>query len=235
MQPSSGPYWQCYLREALLQSGIPDRKDLATITVLDERWHFGEKNWDFAPGKIEYQLRRALKGLNYIVMIEFEVYRNVRYLGPPLPGSVATHHDYGRVIAPHIQGLIWGKRPSARQRAQFRGGLFGAPGIKIVQVYDFHGALQYMAKPPCRGKSVFCLSNGRMLRWPWSGMHLTLHHLLLRKLCWQSYPDLTFASGEGSTVLALAKRLWRDYEPDATGLGDYRPPLTAGLRKRFRR
>jgi hypothetical protein len=101
-------YWQCYLFAALQAAGIDQRLDLSTITILDQRWHFGERNWNFAPRKIEYQVRRALKGLNFIVAIEFEIFRNVRYLGPPPPGSVAAHEDHGRLITPHIQGLIWG-------------------------------------------------------------------------------------------------------------------------------
>jgi hypothetical protein len=81
MQPSGAMYWQCYLFAALQVVGIDQRPELSTITILDQRWHFGERKWNFAPGKIEYQVRRALKGLNYIVAIEFEIFRNVRYLG----------------------------------------------------------------------------------------------------------------------------------------------------------
>jgi len=84
-------YWQCYLFAALQAAGIDQRPDLSTITILDKRWHFGERHWNFAPGKMVYQVRRALKGLNYLVVIEFEIFRNVRYLGPPPSGSVAAH------------------------------------------------------------------------------------------------------------------------------------------------
>jgi hypothetical protein len=83
MQPSGAMYWQCYLFAALQAAAIDQCPDLSTITILDQLWHFGERNWNFAPAKIEYQVRRALKGLNYIVAIEFETFRNVRYLGPP--------------------------------------------------------------------------------------------------------------------------------------------------------
>lgn len=84
MEPSAGLCWQCYLYNALLELGINQRPDLATITILDQRWHFGERHWNFQPGKIEYQVRRALKGLNYLVMIEFEIYRNVTTVRRPL-------------------------------------------------------------------------------------------------------------------------------------------------------
>lgn len=232
MQPSGAMYWQCYLYAALQAAGIDDRPDLSTITIIDRRWHFGERNWNFAPGKIEYQVRRALKGLNYLVMIEFEIYRNVRHLEPLPPGSVVPHHDHGRLITPHIQGLIWGKFPSPRQRACFAGGLFGAPGIKIIGVHDFPGALKYTGKPPYRGRSVFRATSGRKIVRPWPDMSLTLHHLLLRNLHQYRCPELAFASGEGSAVLANAKRLWRDYKPGSTHPSDYRPPLHSGLVKR---
>jgi hypothetical protein len=202
MQPSGGIYWQCYLYAALQAAGIDQRFDLSTITILDKRWHFGDRDWNFAPGKIEYQVRRALKGLNYLVMIEFEVFRNVRHLAAPRPGSLAAHEDQGRVIAPHIQGLIWGDVPSRRSRTRFSGGIFNAPGIKIISVHDFAGALRYMAKPPHRGRSVFRLTSGRYCRRSWAEMSLTLHHLFLSNLHQFSYPDLTFAGGEGRAVLA---------------------------------
>jgi hypothetical protein len=235
MQPSGAMYWQCYLFAALQAAGIDQRLDLSTITILDQRWHFGERNWNFAPGKIEYQVRRALKGLNYIVAIEFETFRNVRYLGPAPPGSLAAHQDQGRTIAPHIQGLIWGKRPSRYQRAQFAGGLFEAPGIHVESVYDFPGAQRYLGKPPYRGRSVYQRLDGTFGRRPWLKMSLTLHHLFLTHLHYYCWPELTFASGAGSAILTDAKRLWRDYKPGSTHLTDYRPPLYSGLVKRVRR
>ena len=232
MQPSGAMYWQCYLYAALQAGGIDQQPDLSTITILDKRWHFGERQWNFAPGKMVYQVRRALKGLNYLVVIEFEIFRNVRYLGPPSPKSVAAHADHGRLITPHFQGLIWGASPSPRQRAFFSGGLFGASGIDVEGVFDFPGALRYMGKPPYGGRSVFRLPSGKLVRRPWANMSLTLHHLLLRNLHRFCYPELTFASGEGSIVLAHAKRLWSDYKPGATHPTDHRPPLYSGLVKR---
>ena len=173
-----------------------------------------------------------MKGLNYLVIIEFEIYRNFRYLEPLPAGSVVPHVDQGRLIAPHIQGFIWGKFPSARQRARFEGGIFDVPGIKVVGVHDFDGALKYMGKPPCRGRSVFRLPSGRVSRRPWPKMSLTLHHLLLSHLHPYRCPDLTFAGGEGSAILRAAKWLWREYMPGSTHPTDYRPPLYSGLVKR---
>jgi hypothetical protein len=232
MQPSGSIYWQCYLYTALQAADIDLHLNLSTITILDKYWHFGERNWNFAPGKIEYQVRRALKGLNYIVMIEFEVFRNVRYLGSPLLESVAAHQDHGRLITPHIQGFVWEKFPSLAQRNHFSGGIFNAPGIKIVAVHDFPGALRYMIKPPYKGRSVFRLPNGRMIRRVWPDMNLTLHHLFLCNLHQFRYSDLTFAGGEGRPILSHAKRLWRDYVSAATHPTDHRWPMYAGLVKR---
>jgi hypothetical protein len=217
MQPSAAIYWQCYLYSALQAAGINQHAGLSTITLLDKRWHFGAKNWNFSPTKMEYQVRRALKGLNYIVVIEFEIFRNVRYLGPPEPGSaVATNQ--GCTIAPHVQGLIWAP-PSRQQRAHLSGGLFGAAGVQVEGIYDFPGAVRYMCKPPHKGRSVFQRPTGTMGRRPWPEMSLTLHHLMLTHLHRYRYPELTFASGEGSAVLAHANRLWRDYIP--SGLRRY--------------
>jgi hypothetical protein len=98
-------YWQCYLFAALQAAGIDQRFDLSTITILDKRWHFGERKWDFSPGRIKYRVQQALKGLSYLVMIEFEVFRNVRCLQPLPRNKVKLFRDQGRLIAPHVQGL----------------------------------------------------------------------------------------------------------------------------------
>src|ERR1700732_147836 len=107
LQPSGAMYWQRYLYAALQAAGIDQRLDLSTITILDQRWHFGEWKWDFSPGKIKYRVQQSLKGLNYIVMIEIQVFRNVRCLQPLPRNKVKLYRDQGRLIAPHVQGLIW--------------------------------------------------------------------------------------------------------------------------------
>lgn len=222
MQPTASRYWQIYLYHALVDGGIHDRFDIYPTTILDRYWHFGERNWRFAPGKIEYQVRRALNGLNYLVMIEFEIFGNVRF-PEEFKIEVSRFRDQGRVIAPHVQGLIWGKRPSRQQRAQFAGGMFGAHGTTLRSLTDFAGAIRYMVKPP-KGGLLHPLPGGGNHRYPWEEMPLSLHHLLFRNLHTFSYPDLTFASGEGSRILAYAKRLWRDYSP--VGLQRYSCPPT---------
>jgi hypothetical protein len=105
MQPSGVMYWQCYLFAALQAAGIDQRFDLSTITILDKRWHFGERKWDFSPGSIKYRVQQALKALSYLVMIEFEIFRNVRCLQPLPRNKVKLFRDQGRLIAPHVQGL----------------------------------------------------------------------------------------------------------------------------------
>ena len=212
MQPSAALYWQAYLYYALLNADVFDRSDIFTLTIIDKNWHFGERQWNFQPGKIEYQVRRALKGLNYLVMIEFQAFGNVRHTQQLVIDGVEQVRDFGRVIAPHVQGLLWGKRPSRRQRAQFPGGLFGAPGIKLKRITDFAGAVRYMVKPPYMGQLLHPRPDGRVLRYPWARMSLRLHHLLFRHLNQFRYPELSLGSGEGSEVLAYAKRLWRDYD-----------------------
>jgi len=106
MQPSGAMYWKCYLYAALQTAELDLRDDLHTITILDKRWHFGERLWDFAPGKIKYRVQRSFCGLNYLVMIEFEVFRNVRYLQPRPDRKIERVRDQGRLITPHVQGFM---------------------------------------------------------------------------------------------------------------------------------
>lgn len=214
MQPIAAQYWQAYIYHALLAGAVDGTQDVWAITVLDRNWHFGERLWKFAPGKIEYQVRRAFKGLNYLVMIEFEVFGNVHHLDE-IRDPVVRHRDQGRLIAPHIQGLIWGQPPSRRQRAQFVGGVFNAPAVRLEKLTYFPGALRYMIKPPYKGQVVHPRPNGRRIRYPWT-IPLKFHHLMFSNLFPYTYPDLTFASGEGSPILANAKRLWHDRLPNVS-------------------
>ena len=222
MQPSAALYWQYYLYHALTAGDVIDRPDIFAITVLDHHWHFGEYQWNLAPGKIEYQVRRALKRLHYLVMIEFEVFGNLRYRDEWIQDGEDYVHDRGRLITPHIQGLLWDQRPSRRQRAQFAGGIFDAPSIKLMPLTNFAGAVRYMVKPPYMGQLVRPRPTGGHARYPWAAMPLLLHHLMFCNLFDYSYSDLTFAGGEGRAILAHANRLWRDYTP--AGLRRYAYP-----------
>ena len=223
MQPAAGVYWQTYLYHSLVDGGVYRRSDIYPTTIIDNDWHFGERQWDFSPGKIQHQVRRAFKGLNYLVMIEFAIFGNVRY-HKEINAGASRIRDQGRLIAPHVQGLIWGERPSREQRAQFAGGIFGTHGTTLRTLTDFAGAVRYMVKPPYRGELVHPRRGGGYIRYPWAKMPLLLHHLLFRNLYKFSYPDLTFASGEGSRILANAKRLFRDYTP--VGVQRYSFPPT---------
>ena len=69
-------------------------------------------------------------------------------------------------------------------------------------------AVHYMVKPPYMGQLVHYRGDRIRIRYPWAEMPLKLHHLLFCHLVDFSYPDLTFAGGEGSAILARANRLW---------------------------
>jgi hypothetical protein len=201
MQPIAAQYWQIYLYRALMESDAVDRPDLFTITLLDKRWHFGELDWQFARGKIEYEVRRALKGLNYLTLIEFQVFGNHRFLEELPATEIASHRDCGRTIAPHIQGLIWGKGPSRAQRAMFAGGINNAPGVTLKRVTDFAGAVRYMVKPPYQGQLIHPRKSGGYTRYPWD-MPLKLHHLLFCNLFDYSYLDLS------RSLAVMAGKYW---------------------------
>ncbi|HVH74289.1 MAG TPA: hypothetical protein VM755_05175 [Stellaceae bacterium] len=207
MQPDAAILWRNYLVYAC-SGRLSKVVDFRTLTILDTNWHFGERNWQFNLNKVKHKTRKSLKGLNYIVIVDFDIYRNYHYK-IPVSGPLFRERDFGRLIAPHIHGIIWGPRLSLERRAKFAGGLFGAPAVKEVKIYHFGGASLYMVKPPYRGKSIVTGRNNKYGRRPWNDMYLTSHHLLLTHLGGYSYPDLTFAGGDGCAVLKEAKRLWK--------------------------
>jgi hypothetical protein len=206
MQPEAAVYWHNYLNEAMLDAGIYRRTDLRTITILHAPWHFGSRQWRFDLHAIKRYVRRALRGTNYIVMIEFEIYRNLYYWRQEQQQS----YPEGKLICPHVQGIIWGPLPRSVRKA-FDGGILGAPAVKLKRIYHLPGASLYMVKPPYKGRSAIFKGDGNIKRapWPMKDMSLTLHHLCLKNLWQFTYSDLTLSGGEGVPILAAARRTWR--------------------------
>jgi hypothetical protein len=209
MQPDSALIWIRYLSTAMKLYRLDQRKDLATLTIIDKRWHFGEEWWNFSAQFIKNEIQRIFLNLNYILLIEFGVYRNYHHHTQLGPHSLIQDLDEGRLIAPHAQGVIWHKRPTRAQRKKFSGGIFNAHSVHVRDVHDFDGAVRYMVKPPYRGQSVIKRASGRCVSVPWPDMNLTLHHLLLSNLGKYTFPELTFAGGEGVEILQSAKDQWR--------------------------
>jgi hypothetical protein len=85
--------------------------------------------------------------------------------------------------------------------------MFGSSGINVKRLTNFTGAVGYMVKPPYMGQLIRPRRGHGFVRYPWPGMPLRLRHLLFCNLFDSQYPGLTFASGEGSAILAHAKRL----------------------------
>jgi hypothetical protein len=86
-----------------------------------------------------------LAGSNYVVAIEFAPFRNH-----------VMADNTGRIIAPHVQGLIWRETPGLRARcAQLGAGLAGADPLHLLAIREaaggFAGAVGYLVKPPHHG------------------------------------------------------------------------------------
>ena len=80
-------------------------------------------------------------------------------LSSPLSQSLMAN-DAGQIIAPHLQGLIWGATPGLRARyAQLGAGLGGADPLRLLAIREavggFAGAVGYMVKPPYHGYRLY--------------------------------------------------------------------------------
>jgi hypothetical protein len=72
----------------------------------------------------------------------------------------------GRIIAPHVQGLIWRETPGLRARcAQLVPGLAGADPLRLLAIREaaggFAGAVGYLVKPPHHGCRLYQDMYGR--------------------------------------------------------------------------
>ena len=207
INPYAREAWQKYLLDALLRRGIDAVPDLRTITIINGDWQFSEKSQDFDLERLKRQIRKILRGYNYIVMIEFAYIRNYQ-----------DGHGTGRVIVPHVQGLIWGVTPGLRtQRAKLTPSMAGADPIHLRVVNDaaggLAGAVSYMVKPPYHGYRLWKKSTQGFghRREP---LPLKVHHYLLTHLFQYEYDQLALSGGKGMAVLrtarAAADRPFRD-------------------------
>lgn len=133
------PYSHIPLVEVLLSTiesyAIPTTS-MHMITVIEKNWETNSVKFEFNARKITKELRKGLKGLNYIGLIEFAYFRKKD------------------LIAPHFHGLIWGELTKDREdqlNALFSGGRKGAKGFVAKKVYNLVGALAYCTKPLYHG------------------------------------------------------------------------------------
>jgi hypothetical protein len=142
--------------------------------------------------------RAILAGYNYVVAIEFAPFRNH-----------VMADNTGRIIAPHLQGLIWGETPGLRARcAQLGAGLAGADPLRLLAIREaaggFAGAVGYMVKPPHHGYRLYQDRSGRFHHQR-EKLALIRHHRLFTHLLPYDYPDLTLSGGAGVAVLRTAR------------------------------
>jgi hypothetical protein len=115
-------------------------------------------------------------------------------------------NDTGRIIAPHVQGLIWGETPGLRARcAQLGAGLAGADPLRLLAIREaaggFAGAVGYMVKTPHHGYRLYQDRYG-CLHHRGEKLALKRHHRLFTHLLPYDYPDLVLSGGEGVAEVA---------------------------------
>jgi hypothetical protein len=196
--PHARPLWQRYLHQAFGHWDTETAPRLRMLTLLNGAWHFGEHAWDFDLERIKRQIRAILAGYHYVVAIEFACFRNYRM-------TTGT----GRIIAPHVQGLIWGDTPGLRaRRAALVAGIAGADPIHLRSIKEeaggFAGAVGYMVKPPHHGYRLWQDAHGRFHH-QGEALALQRHHYLFTHLLPYDYPDLTLSGGAGVAVLRTAR------------------------------
>lgn len=198
MNPYARGTWRDCIASAIEECDVSD--DLWVTTILNESWHFDDTEWKFDGDRVKRQVRNALIGESFLFHIELAPYRNVR-------GTLG-----GRLITPHIQGLMWrklGRGERSKVNGRFAGGLFGADPLWQVPPYDFPGALRYSIKPPFHGYSLIERRDGKRGHCR-CNLSLAQHFWLYENLKGFRYPDLAFAGGEGVHVLRRARELSKD-------------------------
>jgi hypothetical protein len=203
MNPFARGVWLHHLIEAAKFYDIRSRTHLSAITIISPDWDFDEKNWRLDLGQIKRNVRTLLRGYNYLLHIEFAYFRNYRVFDRD------TGEIVGRLVSPHLQGLIWGPRPGWRGRKKgLRRGITGARPVVVIPVSEarggLDGALTYMTKPPFHGYTRRGVSDRQFRSRP-TDLTLRQHHFLLSHLFDLDWPTLAMSGGEGIGVLRMAR------------------------------
>ena len=189
-------HWEMALRHGL-EAMCVEPNVLSMATVIDERWHFPARHWHFDLEQITRLVRQAFADHSYLFLVEFAP---ITYLGY-------------RIIAPHLQGLLWpmNRYQAADVSSHFSSGLAGAPALKRKRVYDLPGAMRYNVKVIDRGYTYGVTRLGKAIRRR-RQLYLTEIYHLWRNLHHFTYPELTIASGIGEEVVQEAldrlDRMW---------------------------
>lgn len=203
MNPYSRSLWIDLFLDQLLVPRF-ESEQFYKITILDLNWHTSERAWNIDLNRIKRDVRNRLRDVNYVLFIEFAFFRNV-----------SDPTERSRVVAPHVEGLVWG--PGCRSRInqirhRFSGGLFGADPIHLKKVHHLAGAVRYAIKPPYKGYSVFRRTDGTYGHRT-SDLTLARMFRVFEYFKEFEYSDFAFAGGEGVEVLrevrAAARRLAR--------------------------
>lgn len=216
LNPWSDEMWQNYLYRGLVLRGARYRSPVA-VTAIHPPWNTNTSSPRFNLAEIRGEVEEAFSGLSYLVMIEFAVFRNVS-------------HGGGRLIAPHIQGLVFGDIDNgrlAKLRKRFGGGMDGAHGLWLEKVTDLAGAVRYLVKPPVCGYSRKPLKNNKVKRpiFQFSYRQRFRTFELFRRFI---YPDLTIGGRLGATVLRDAL-----YMANKRGMGSCDKKSNASLPARM--
>ncbi len=176
------------LLSGALKPGFQGVSALEMITIVDSDWHVGLNSGAIDIPKIKKTVQNRLRGLSGVLQVEFAFFRTARHKnGEPL-------------LAPHVQGLVWGNQTRRERQVtaeRFPGGAYGARGVLRKKVYDLKGAIGYMVKPPLYACHLYQLRNGNFAS---RGADLTRpqRFKLWQRLHHYNFPSLLFSMGEGA-------------------------------------
>ncbi|MCK5778778.1 MAG: hypothetical protein KAH11_08305 [Rhodospirillales bacterium] len=195
MHPGAATKWLLRLEDAFYDV-VENPEDAGTVTAVHAPWNTNVKECSIDVDGIRRRIWQGLRGFNYIGLIEFAVFDNVR-------------EGNGKLLAPHFQGILWNveitKDDASRAYRTFDGGMDGTHGLWVEKLTNFFGALSYAVKLPAYGYRRIQCRDGSFAH-DTCKLYLSTHYRLFEHLRHLSLPQLTVAGGEGAAVLRAAKK-----------------------------
>jgi hypothetical protein len=142
MNPAACTDWHEIIFSVLTEATIDEKKHIHMITLMEAEWHQRSETLDVSYEtlrKMRKKILAALKGKNFVGMIEFSVY-------------VDQKNDDGYLIIPHFHGIIWDVPHKKRRKIlklaykRFSGGMNGSKGCRVDQCTNFGKLVSYSIK-----------------------------------------------------------------------------------------
>lgn len=167
--------------------------DISMFTIVVDKYNFGQDNWDFRYKEFQKEIRKILKGYDYIANVALDEFPR------------GCFQEDGVLMTPHIHGIFfrtltrWEKAKISRAIKKYFQGSRIRPFV-VRPHYDLESAIQYSFKALFGGKRMFMRKDRTFAYRNMSVTYKTIYANFVHLKRFKIY-DFAFAGGKGKEAL----------------------------------